>query len=196
MRQWLHLRARYLHLLLEMEGLTKAPKCFICSTAMEIKCSDCMGGNYFCKACCLQSHRRTPFHRMARWNGSHFAPVSLYSLGFVLLLGHEGDPCPLTVEVQSYPSSLCSLTYDIFRALKLLRTVSPHSRSMSTLVAIPSNQSVKRGLWQRPGRPVRHRYLRWMGRMCKEHATLYSRPCLMRPPEAPKGCAQQSQAIQ
>ena len=127
---------------------------------------------------------------------SHFAPVSLYSLGFVLLLGHEGDPCSLTVEVQSYPSSLCSLTYDIFRALKLLRTVSPHSRSMSTLVEIPSNQSVKRGLWQWLGRPVRHRYLCWMGRMCKEHATLYLRPCLMRPPEAPKGCAQQSQAIQ
>ena len=192
-----------------MKGLTKAPKCSICSTAVEIKCSDCMGGNYFCKACCIQSHRQTPFHKgntfpqrltpfhqMAQWNGSHFAPVSLYSLGFVLLLGHEGDPCPLTVGVQSYPSSLCSLTCDIFRASKLLRTVSPHSRSTSTLVVIPSNQSVKRGPWQQLGHPVRHRYLHWMGRMCKEHATLYLRPCLMRPPEAPKGCAQQSQAIQ
>ena len=99
MGEWLHLQERYLHLLLEMEGLTKAPKCSICINAMEVKCSDCMGGNYFCKACCIQSHRWTPFHQMAWWTGAHFTPVSLYSLGFVPPLGHHGDPCPLTVEV-------------------------------------------------------------------------------------------------
>ena len=195
MGQWLHLQARYLHLLLEMEGLTKAPKCSMCSSVMEVKCSNCIGGNYFCKACCIQSHKQTPFHQMAQWTRSHFSPVSLYSLGFVLYLGHHGDPCPLTVEVHSHPFPLHSLTYDIFRVLKLLRTVSPHSRSMSTLVANPSNQSVQRGPWQQTGCPVRHRCLYWMGRTCKEHATLYLRPCLMSPPEAPKGCAQQSQAI-
>src|ERR1700727_904028 len=59
MGQWLHLRARYLHLLLEREGVTKAPKCSICSNAMEVKCSECMGGNYFCKACCIQSQANT-----------------------------------------------------------------------------------------------------------------------------------------
>src|SRR6201996_9375925 len=99
MDQWLRLRARYLHLLLEMEGLTKAPKCTICGNAMEMKCTDCTGGNYFCKACCIQSHRQTPFHWLAWWTGKHFAPVSLYSLGFALFLGHHGEPCPLTVEV-------------------------------------------------------------------------------------------------
>ena len=52
-------------------------------------------------------------------------PVSLYSLGFVLLLGHHGDPCPCIVEAWSEPSSFCSLTYHIFRVLKLLRRVSP-----------------------------------------------------------------------
>ena len=42
---------------------------------------------------------RSPYHRIAQWTGSHFAPTSLYSLGFMLCLGHSGKPCPLTVEV-------------------------------------------------------------------------------------------------
>jgi hypothetical protein len=99
MDQWLQLRVTYLRLILDMEGLTKASKCSCCGKTMEIKCSDCIGGNYFCKACCIESHSRTPFHRMSRWTGEHFAPVSLYSLGFKLCLGHDGAPCPSTVEV-------------------------------------------------------------------------------------------------
>ncbi|KAF8267468.1 hypothetical protein EI94DRAFT_1700968 [Lactarius quietus] len=35
MEQWLDHRDRYLHLLLEMEGVTQAPKCSVCSKAME-----------------------------------------------------------------------------------------------------------------------------------------------------------------
>ncbi|KAF8258201.1 hypothetical protein EI94DRAFT_1623933 [Lactarius quietus] len=66
---------------------------------MEVKCSDCIGGSYFCRACCIQSHRSSPFHRMSQWTGSHFMPVSLYSLGFILCLGHQGHPCPMTLEV-------------------------------------------------------------------------------------------------
>ena len=195
MGQWLHLRARYLHLLLEMKGLTKAPQCSNCSNAMEIKCSDCMGGNYFCKACCIQSHSRTPFHRMARWTGSHFAPVSLYSLGFVPPLGHHGDPCPLTVEVRSRPSVLCALTDHIFRVLKLLMVGKPTIRSLSALMTHLPTQLVRRGLDHRKGRQIRHRYPWWMGRACKDTAMLYLRPCLMSPPEAPIECAQQGQAI-
>ncbi|KAH9022866.1 hypothetical protein EDB84DRAFT_1589486 [Lactarius hengduanensis] len=98
MSQWIDIRSRYLYLLLEMEGLTRAPKCSMCTSSMQIKCSDCIGGNYFCKDCCLQTHIRSPFHRMARWAGSHFAPISLASLGFKLCFGHDGKPCPLTVE--------------------------------------------------------------------------------------------------
>ncbi|KAH9030738.1 hypothetical protein EDB85DRAFT_1866206 [Lactarius pseudohatsudake] len=96
MSQWIDIRSRYLHLLLEMEGLTSAPKCSVCTKSMQIKCSDCIGGNYFCKDCCLRSHMRSPFHRMSRWTGSHFAPISLMLLGFKLCFGHDGKPCPLT----------------------------------------------------------------------------------------------------
>ena len=102
MDQWIHVRSRYLHLLLEMEGVTKAPRCSLCKEAMAVKCGDCIGGNYFCVACCLQSHKRSPFHRIFHWTGAHLSPISLYKLGFMLCLEHDGEPCPLTVDVRCY----------------------------------------------------------------------------------------------
>ena len=33
-------------------------------------------------------------------------PISLQSLGFVLYVGHDGSPCPLTVEVCAYAPSI------------------------------------------------------------------------------------------
>lgn len=99
MGEWLKDRDKYLAIMLEMEGLTKAPDCSMCSKGMVVKCSDCLGGNYFCKGCCLKLHARHPFHRILRWTGSHFQPTSLHSLGFLLSLGHDGAQCPWTVEV-------------------------------------------------------------------------------------------------
>lgn len=100
MDQWLQHRSTYLHILLESQSQDASLKCSICSRgSAHIKCSDCFGGNIFCKECCLRHHRRSPFHRLLQWNGRHYAPTSLYSLGFILFLGHSGDPCPKTVEV-------------------------------------------------------------------------------------------------
>ncbi|KAN0141115.1 hypothetical protein V8E53_000871 [Lactarius tabidus] len=100
MGQWLIRCNKYLHILLDMEGVTEDGKCSMCTKQMEIKCTDCIGGNYFCRECCLQAHMRSPFHRIAQWTGAHFAPTSLCRLGFRPLLGHNGAPCPLTVEVR------------------------------------------------------------------------------------------------
>jgi hypothetical protein len=112
MGKWLHMCARYLHLLLENEGLTRAPACSICDTQMVVKCSDCLGANYFCRTCCIHSHKWTPFHWLAHWTNTHFRPVSLHSLGFILFLGHHGDPCPLTVEASLwYALIICLLTH-------------------------------------------------------------------------------------
>src|ERR1700744_225541 len=100
MNQWLENRSRYLNILLEMEGHTVSPKCSNCSTGhASIRCSDCFGANSFCKNCCLEVHKRSPFHRLSQWNGRHYSSISLNSLGFLLCLGHNGDPCPRTVEV-------------------------------------------------------------------------------------------------
>ncbi|KAN0136253.1 hypothetical protein V8E53_006113 [Lactarius tabidus] len=105
MDEWLHdTRSRYLHILLEMEGLTKLPKCSLCSKAMAVKCGDCIGESYLCIACCLHLHKQSPFHRIYRWTGTHFSSISLNSLGFKLCLEHDGDPCPMTVEVGCLPT--------------------------------------------------------------------------------------------
>ncbi|KAN0138606.1 hypothetical protein V8E53_003594 [Lactarius tabidus] len=99
MDEWLHdTRSRYLHILLEMEGLTKLPKCLLCSKAMAVKCGDCIGESYLCIACCLHLHKQSPFHQIYHWTGTHFSSISLNSLGFKLCLEHNGDPCPMTVE--------------------------------------------------------------------------------------------------
>ncbi|KAI9443808.1 hypothetical protein H4582DRAFT_1807499 [Lactarius indigo] len=99
MKQWVELRDRYLHVLLEMEGRGRSDKCSMCSKKPEIKCLDCFGPLLFCKDCCLEAHRNSPFHRPLLWNATHYTPVTLHSLGFVLCIGHGGMPCPRTVEV-------------------------------------------------------------------------------------------------
>jgi hypothetical protein len=99
MEQWLELRSEFLHTLLEMEGRASAPTCSICNGKDDVKCPDCFGAPLFCRACCLAVHRHSPFHRPLQWTGTHYAPVLLQSLGFILFIGHDGLPCPLTVEV-------------------------------------------------------------------------------------------------
>src|SRR6266702_4935790 len=60
--QWLQYHDRYLDILLEMEGHPSSP-CLICSArCADIKCSDCCGANIFCKVCCPNVHKRSPFH--------------------------------------------------------------------------------------------------------------------------------------
>ncbi|KAN0128148.1 hypothetical protein V8E53_014063 [Lactarius tabidus] len=118
------MRARYLHLLLENEALTRAPSCSICDTAMHVKCLDCLGANYFCRICCIKSHKCTPFQWLARWTGTHFTPISLHSLGFVVFLGHHGDPCPLTVE--AYSGNMQGISTTLFEPLLDHFTKSSH----------------------------------------------------------------------
>ncbi|KAH9017834.1 hypothetical protein EDB85DRAFT_1874207 [Lactarius pseudohatsudake] len=98
MDQWVQLRRKYLDILLKMEGRPVNPICSTCRKYADIKCPDCIGANLFCKDCCTEAHSRSPFHRPLRWSGAHYTPVTLQSLGFALFLGHDGGPCPLTVE--------------------------------------------------------------------------------------------------
>jgi hypothetical protein len=76
------------------------------------RCRDCFGKNWFCKDCCVNEHRRHPFHRVQMWTGDHFTNTSLKDLGLVLYLGHDGYPCP-TLHQQNnslpIPSSTQSL---------------------------------------------------------------------------------------
>ena len=106
MEQWLELRSKYLHVLLEMEGRPSAPKCSVCNKHGGVKCPDCFGAPLFCRSCCVLTHRHSPFHRPLQWTATHYTPVSLHSLGFILFIGHEGAPCPHTVEVCICPQFL------------------------------------------------------------------------------------------
>ena len=112
MEQWLEHRSTYLNVLLDNEGRSTSQACSLCSGDVAyIRCSDCIGGNTFCIPCCLQYHQRSPFHRLLQWNGKHYSPTTLYALGFILCLGHDGNPCPKTVEV------FISLCFSIIRVL-------------------------------------------------------------------------------
>ncbi|KAH9015408.1 hypothetical protein EDB85DRAFT_1875870 [Lactarius pseudohatsudake] len=98
MEQWLQLRSKYLHILLEMESHPSIPKCSLCHEHGDIKCPDCVGAPLFCKSCCVKVHRHSPFHRPLLWTATHYTPVSLHSLGYMLFFGHAGEPCPQTIE--------------------------------------------------------------------------------------------------
>ncbi|KAH9068018.1 hypothetical protein EDB83DRAFT_2223119 [Lactarius deliciosus] len=99
MEQWIQLRSKYLHMLLEMESHPSSSKCSLCYGHGDIKCPNCVGTPLFCKSCCVKAHRHSPFHRPLLWTATHYTPVSLHSLGYVLFFGHAGEPCPQTVEV-------------------------------------------------------------------------------------------------
>src|ERR1700761_6814234 len=111
MRQWIELRDRYLHVLLEMEGQGRSDKCSMCNKTSELKCPDCFGPLVFCRECCLEAHRNLPFHRPLRWTATHYTPVTLHSLGFALCIGHGGAPCPQTVEVWAHLISQCFISW-------------------------------------------------------------------------------------
>ncbi|KAH8994300.1 hypothetical protein EDB86DRAFT_2829803 [Lactarius hatsudake] len=98
MEQWIQLRSKYLHMLLEMESHPSSSKCSLCYGYGDIKCPNCVGTPLFCKSCCVKAHRHSPFHRPLLWTATHYTPVSLHSLGYVLFFGHAGEPCPQTVE--------------------------------------------------------------------------------------------------
>ncbi|KAH9005466.1 hypothetical protein EDB86DRAFT_2825116 [Lactarius hatsudake] len=90
--------SKYLHMLLEMESHPSSSKCSLCYGHGDIKCPNCVGTPLFCKSCCVKAHRHSPFHRPLLWTATHYTPVSLHSLGYVLFFGHAGEPCPQTVE--------------------------------------------------------------------------------------------------
>lgn len=58
------------------------------------RCQDCIGAPLLCQPCIVDRHRWSPFHQIQKWNGRHFESTTLAALGFVLRLGHYGQPCP------------------------------------------------------------------------------------------------------
>ncbi len=58
------------------------------------RCLSCSGLPHLCLKCCLETHQRNPFHKIQEWKDGFFQTTHLRNLGFKLLLGHNGNPCP------------------------------------------------------------------------------------------------------
>ena len=43
--------------------------------------------------CLRKDHRRTPFHRVAHWNGMYWNDSWLRQAGVIVFLGHNGERC-------------------------------------------------------------------------------------------------------
>ncbi|KAI6094157.1 hypothetical protein EDD16DRAFT_1500144 [Pisolithus croceorrhizus] len=48
------------------------------------------GVHAWCGPCTVKAHRNLPFHKVQRWNGTHYQPMSLMELGFLWHIGHGG----------------------------------------------------------------------------------------------------------
>ncbi|KAI5993177.1 hypothetical protein EDC04DRAFT_2613445 [Pisolithus marmoratus] len=93
--QWLPWRAEYLNVILEGEQLAKAGICDQCEEAEgSVQGMSCTGVHAWCGPCAVKAHRNLPFHKVQRWNGTHYEPTSLMELGFLWHIGHGGDPFP------------------------------------------------------------------------------------------------------
>lgn len=95
MNDWLPHRNSFLFELLTMEAPPAEPTCDSCGVVPErfFRCLECFYNKTLCQTCCVRDHSRHPLHRIEEWNGFHFVQTTLYELGFILHLGHGGDPC-------------------------------------------------------------------------------------------------------
>ncbi|KAG8783905.1 hypothetical protein FRC12_019216, partial [Ceratobasidium sp. 428] len=74
------------------------PDTITCSTCRNpaidlFRCRTCLGAYCYCSTCLLAAHSTHPTHRIERWDGQTWTITSLDDLGFVLNLGHHGQPC-------------------------------------------------------------------------------------------------------
>ncbi|KAI5997880.1 hypothetical protein EDC04DRAFT_2584961, partial [Pisolithus marmoratus] len=94
-REWLPWRAEYLNVILEGEQLAKGGICEQCEEAEgSVWHMSCTGVHAWCGPCAVKAHKNLPFHKVQRWNGTHYKPTSLMELGFLWHIDHGGDPCP------------------------------------------------------------------------------------------------------
>ncbi|KAI0652689.1 hypothetical protein C8Q79DRAFT_997656 [Trametes meyenii] len=57
-------------------------------------CRECRAKEALCTICVVTAHRNLPYHWIEWWNGTFFTRRDLADFGFVVHLGHHGDPCP------------------------------------------------------------------------------------------------------
>ncbi|KAG1800082.1 hypothetical protein EV424DRAFT_1474860 [Suillus variegatus] len=103
LHEWISRKDDYLRLLLEREVPPTTKSCSLCgATSVVYRCHDCLGDPMFCAKCCRYEHRRLPFHKISKWNGSFFEETSFTKIDMEIYLGHGGLPCPVLEDVYEW----------------------------------------------------------------------------------------------
>ncbi|EAU81166.2 hypothetical protein CC1G_10453 [Coprinopsis cinerea okayama7 len=94
MADWIPHKGQFLSAILE--GERKACiACAGCGGPEPLwRCLECVGRRELCRVCMREKHRDLPFHRVERWDETHWNPAWLWQIGVVIPLGHGGAPCP------------------------------------------------------------------------------------------------------
>ncbi|KIY60882.1 hypothetical protein CYLTODRAFT_316177, partial [Cylindrobasidium torrendii FP15055 ss-10] len=103
MAEWADVRSSYIDQYLSRHSLGHGI-CAECGTTDGdiYWCRQC-GDFRLCTSCCLRTHKRTPLHRLERWNGRFFERTSLKVLGMVMVLNHDDNT---TCSVHDQPQDL------------------------------------------------------------------------------------------
>jgi hypothetical protein len=93
--EWLPYRDRYISEVLDLEKPPASHLCLRChSQHGHFRCKECFSQALLCRSCCFTIHHDAPFHHIEKWTGKFFDATSLNQEGFILYLGHGGEPCP------------------------------------------------------------------------------------------------------
>ena len=75
--------------------------CSVKGRIWTTRCNDCFQLPLTCEQCFLQQHENQPFHWVRKWNGNFFVRCNISSLGYIVVLGHHGKPCPNNLSLTS-----------------------------------------------------------------------------------------------
>ncbi|TDL14888.1 hypothetical protein BD410DRAFT_704248, partial [Rickenella mellea] len=95
--EWTRQRDEYLDEMIRLDGLgsDSAPlSCAYCGLEGRCRCLDCFNSRIMCDGCARSKHKHNPFHRIEVWTGDYFEKSLLHAVGFLMHLGHHGEPCP------------------------------------------------------------------------------------------------------
>ncbi|KAJ7708555.1 hypothetical protein B0H14DRAFT_3525416 [Mycena olivaceomarginata] len=96
LRHWVaNYRNNYLRVLVSHEGFMGEEPCCPCSKPAKYRCSECYGGQLFCRKCLVEAYCLRPLCRIEAWNSTFFERQELRQLGLRVQLGHpDNTPCP------------------------------------------------------------------------------------------------------
>ena len=96
LQEWqLLYRDQYISKILDLEKPPADLLCLECRSQQgSFQCKECFSQSLLCHSCFFAVHKNMPLHHIKKWTGQFFNATSLNQEGFILYLGHNGEPCP------------------------------------------------------------------------------------------------------